>query len=859
MKKKVLSVILSVAMLAAHSVSVSILAEEVGFTDGVATEETTAPEESGVQDVEDVGNEASDQSEETPDIIEEVSDSGEEALLFEDSYDEAQDDDRQVELLDGPEKDTYFYEEVESVDDFDLTGLRIRITTNGSEEFLSFSQNGERKQDSKGNYYECKISAEGTDDTAEIIPGEYIVSIKYGNDSSETYLCVLQAVSNAINAIRQENGIYTATVEETGVVKLIPEESGEFTIVDMVKPFYPYGTEEKGEGWARIVDGQSMEFMESSTLNLEKGKVYYLYPWNYMDYWENRNVHSVFINPVNQENSGVCGENAFWKIENGVMTISGSGPTYGSWGSAQPWITDAEEIVIEEGITSIGSFMFSGFKKLKSVQIAESVEKIGSGAFYWCENLQNIFIPKNVKKLGDIFTDEGDAFSGTTNKFDHIEVDKDNPYYSAVDGILYNKDQTGLIFVPGGKTEYNISAKVVSLFGVNFADMNLDSASFWFHPHPLVNSVLQNIMVAPDNPVFTSVNGVLYTKDKSMLLICPPKKKNLVVAEETKVIGIDAFSGCEELVSVSLPDGLEKICMDGFSDCTNLKEIEIPENTKLEYDSITKKDITLLKVHANSDGERYARENGFRYEIIHTHNWDAGVVTKVATCTEAGIRTYTCSAGGETRTEIIPAAGHKYGAYTVTKEPTIFAAGIESRECAVCHNREERELPKPTAQVKLVSKTLPMQVKKSVSGQKLIADKDPSDSIASLTTSNGKVVAVNNKTFKITAKKAGKAVITVTMKSGATSRITVNVKKVKVAATKITGVKKKITIKKGKKLTLKPVLSPITSTVKLAYSSSDEEIATVSSKGVIKAIKKGKVKVKVKAGKKTVTCVVTVK
>ena len=97
------------------------------------------------------------------------------------------------------------------------------------------------------------------------------------------------------------------------------------------------------------------------------------------------------------------------------------------------------------------------------------------------------------------------------------------------------------------------------------------------------------------------------------------------------------------------------------------------------------------------------------------------------------------------------------------------------------------------------------------------------------------------------------------MESGATSKITINVKKGKVATTTIIGVKKKLTIRKGKKLTLKPVLSPITSTDQLTYSSSDEEIATVSSKGVIRAIKKGKVKVKVKAGKKTVTCVVTVK
>ena len=241
------------------------------------------------------------------------------------------------------------------------------------------------------------------------------------------------------------------------------------------------------------------------------------------------------------------------------------------------------------------------------------------------------------------------------------------------------------------------------------------------------------------------------------------------------------------------------------------------------------------------------------------HKWGNSVIIQMPACTTNGVEIYTCTACQKTKTEIIPAAGHKYGDYTVTKEPTIFASGTESRECAVCHNKEEEEIPKLTAEVELVSKTLPMQVKKSILGKQLVADKDPSDSIASLETTNEKVVAVNNKNFKITAKKTGKVVITVTMKSGATSRITVSVKKGKVAATKITGIKRVLTIKKGKKLTLKPVLSPITSTDDLTYSSTNEDIASVSSKGVIKALKRGKARIKIKAGKKTVTCVVTVK
>lgn len=235
---------------------------------------------------------------------------------------------------------------------------------------------------------------------------------------------------------------------------------------------------------------------------------------------------------------------------------------------------------------------------------------------------------------------------------------------------------------------------------------------------------------------------------------------------------------------------------------------------------------------------------------------------KTATCTEKG---YTgdkiCDICGATveKGKEIPAAGHKYGDYKVTKAATIFEEGTEKRECSVCKAQDFREISKLASSVKLTATSLPVQVKKSVSASALIASMESGDSIASLKTSNAKVAAVNNSTFKIATKKAGKATITVTLKSGASANITVNVKKGKVAATKITGIKKTVTLKKGKKLTLKPVLSPITCTVKVTYTSSNKKVATVSAKGVVKALKKGKATIKVKAGKKTVTCKVTVK
>lgn len=66
------------------------------------------------------------------------------------------------------------------------------------------------------------------------------------------------------------------------------------------------------------------------------------------------------------------------------------------------------------------------------------------------------------------------------------------------------------------------------------------------------------------------------------------------------------------------------------------------------------------------------------------HEWDAGKVTKEATCTEAGVKTFTCTKCGETKTEAIAAAGHKFDAGKVTKEATCTAEGVKTFTCTVC-------------------------------------------------------------------------------------------------------------------------------------------------------------------------------
>ena len=137
------------------------------------------------------------------------------------------------------------------------------------------------------------------------------------------------------------------------------------------------------------------------------------------------------------------------------------------------------------------------------------------------------------------------------------------------------------------------------------------------------------------------------------------------------------------------------------------------------------------------------------------------------------------------------------------------------------------------------------------------------DSVTSWESSNTKVVKVDGKadgTCTIAAQnKTGNAEITITLESGLEKVIKVKVQKGAVAASSIKLPSTKVTVKKGKTLTLKPVIAPITSQSKVTYSSSNKSVATVTSKGVIKGIKKGTAKITVKAGTKKIICTVVVK
>lgn len=257
--------------------------------------------------------------------------------------------------------------------------------------------------------------------------------------------------------------------------------------------------------------------------------------------------------------SGKCGDNLTWKFEDdGTLIISGTGDMYDyhpwvdSGRYAPPWLRlDIEEVVIEDGVTSIGEYAFYESSSLKNVTIGIEVKNIGDYAFYKCGNLQNIYW--NAKKVNDFYVNSN-VFKTLGGKENRIRVVFGNEVERVPAYAFYTVYLSDVV-LSGGIKE----------IGENSLDF------------------VTNIMVSEDNLYFSSDNhGVLYDKNKIKLILYPilSTTKEYSIPKGVVEIGYAAFSGAELLESIEIPDSITEIpdyamCTSGIKNASlkNIKTI----------------------------------------------------------------------------------------------------------------------------------------------------------------------------------------------------------------------------------------------------------------------------------------------
>ena len=273
--------------------------------------------------------------------------------------------------------------------------------------------------------------------------------------------------------------------------------------------------------------------------------------------------------------------------------------------------------------------------------------------------------------------------------------------------------------------------------------------------------------------------------------------------------------------------------------------------------------VMECKIHNHTYSySSYYEEKGKAYG----HAFSTWKVTKEATCASEGSEERTCARCKEVEKRTIPATGeHSYDSWKTTRESTVLNMGQQERICSVCKKKETKSIAKLKVTISLnVSGTIPLKTKQTFTPKVTMGK---GDKVVSWKSSNKKVASVD-KNGKVKGLKAGKtATITVQLASGLKKSFKVKVQKKNVATKSLkvvdaaTGkkVSSKVSLKRKQTLKLATTVSPITSKEKVKYSSSNKKVVSVSSKGVIKAKKKGKATITVKSGKKTYRIKVTVK
>ena len=520
-------------------------------------------------------------------------------------------------------------------------------------------------------------------------------------------------------------------------------------------------------------------------------------------------------------------------------------------------IAQIEKIVIGDGITGIGQYCFqsktasTSYTNLKEVVLADSVKTIGKGAFGSDSALNKINL-ENITSVG-------------MAAFAKCALEQVN-FSSASIEINTNafKECSSL---------NTVKAKEISCLGESAFENCTALKSFEYEG--TIEDISESAFASTGLTTFRFGNvksiGFMAFWNSALKSGCYEGTREewnkLVDGDESYAnVSIHCKGDAVEAKDATCTDagwkevGVCEVCGEHYSYSTDENAIPATGHTWSE-DYVVDKEATCTEAGEKSKHCTVCDAKEDVQEIPALGHDFVSKVTKKATCTADGTLTYTCSRCNETKTETIKATGHKWSNWKRTTAVTVFKPEVQTRKCSECNKSETRNVGKKLApKATLNASTVTLKVKQSTSRLK-VTGLAKGDSVKSWKSSNSKIFTVRGKsngTCKITGKKRGTAKLQITLASGLKKTVKVKVQTVAVKTSKIT-VSKNVTVRKGKRVTLKPVVTPFTSSQKVTYTSSNKKIATVSSKGVVTGKKKGTVKITVKSGSKSVKVTVKVK
>ncbi len=348
--------------------------------------------------------------------------------------------------------------------------------------------------------------------------------------------------------------------------------------------------------------------------------------------------------------------------------------------------TKLTTVVLEEGTEIIGEEAFQLCKSLLSVKAPQSLRRIEKNAYFGCSMLVSVFLPENFEfigpsafencvLLGTLTTGDGlteiseNAFRGCeklpslflSNRLEtigegafalcnqlEIRANGDQPYFSVLDGALYDKRTKTLIhyFSEAGVTQLTIPSGILTIAASAFEGNNSLSSVIFPETLEIIeesafcnSSALEKVVFS--GPVKEIKEGAFYGAGKLTNLLLPEglteigrfafaeigSLASVHIPGSVKRIESNAFEGCISLSSVIIEQGCEFIGAFAFDRCSSLRKLYLPLSITEIHGSINGElsrlnpfGLTLI-VERNSYALEYARDNNYCYLYPDSYDW----------------------------------------------------------------------------------------------------------------------------------------------------------------------------------------------------------------------------------------------
>ncbi len=405
---------------------------------------------------------------------------------------------------------------------------------------------------------------------------------------------------------------------------------------------------------------------------------------------------------VNAATSGTTGD-CTWTLDGTVLTISGNGKM-GDYGYSPklPWGNDITNVIIDDGVTDIGSHAFDNCSSLESISIPKSVKKINENAFFYCSNIESVYI-SDISTWCETTFEAYEEFNGinyypsnpmyyTANLYLNGELVTDLVIPRGVrrvsDAAFYGCDSIQSVTIPdsvtsiGYKTFYGCKKLTTLILPDSITSVDV----FAFDECIKLKDVYINDIAAYCNIrfadgynycdfgfcqyIYNYTSNPMYYADN--LYVNGEIVADLVIPESVNRIPNYAFHGCKSLSSITIPNSVTTIGLSAFEDCLNLAEVICSDcGFVLSSKSIEAKNEPLLNAE-------------WKYKD-HTIS-DVWVIDEIAKCGVDGSKHKECvDCGAALIAEVIPATSkHAPSSWITDKVATVSTSGTKHKECTTC-------------------------------------------------------------------------------------------------------------------------------------------------------------------------------